>query len=62
MQRGIRAKILEQYPKLESVADEILPKKGISVIKWFSFFDQRRKYKLIFALVGTISILLPPTD
>jgi PUA domain protein len=33
--RGIRSKLLEAYPRLEDVIDEILPKKGnITVGKW----------------------------
>lgn len=31
--RGIRAAIIEQYPLIEDVMDEILPKKDISMAK-----------------------------
>ncbi len=35
VQRAIRAKVLEQYPKLEAVIDDIIPKKGsIVLVKW----------------------------
>jgi len=35
VQRGIRTKILEQYPALEEDAETILPKKApIVLIKW----------------------------
>ena len=37
VQRGIRAKILEQYPSLEAEADVLLPKKSaIILIKWYA--------------------------
>ena len=31
--RGIRAKILEQYPELEDKIDHMLPKKGVQLVK-----------------------------
>ena len=35
VQRGIRAKIVEQYPPLEDYIDQILPKKeNIIQVKW----------------------------
>ena len=35
VQRAIRSKVLEQYPKLEAVIDDIIPKKGSIVLaKW----------------------------
>jgi malignant T-cell-amplified sequence len=35
VQRGIRAKILELYPLLEGVLDDILPKKSnITLVRW----------------------------
>eukprot|EP00919_Chromeraceae_sp_WS-2016_P044903 GHVR01107094.1.p1 GENE.GHVR01107094.1~~GHVR01107094.1.p1 ORF type:complete len:180 (+),score=29.06 GHVR01107094.1:74-613(+) len=32
LQRGVRAKVIEQYPLLESVIDSILPKKAVVVL------------------------------
>ncbi|CAG8451006.1 5598_t:CDS:2 [Diversispora eburnea] len=35
VQRSIRSKILEQYKKLESVIEEVLPKKApLVLVKW----------------------------
>lgn len=35
VQRAIRSKILEQYPNLEAVMDDIIPKKaGVVLVKW----------------------------
>jgi malignant T-cell-amplified sequence len=35
VQRAIRAKLLEQYPNLESVIEEVLPKKAhVVLVKW----------------------------
>lgn len=36
VQRAIRSKVLEQYPKLEAVIDDIIPKKASIVLaKWW---------------------------
>lgn len=36
VQKGIRAKLLEQYPHLESYVDVILPKKDtFRIVKWY---------------------------
>ncbi len=36
VQRSIRAKLVAQFPKLESIIDEVLPKKTqLTLIKWY---------------------------
>lgn len=36
VQKGIRTKIIEQYPTLEEYIDSILPKKdALRIVKWF---------------------------
>jgi PUA domain protein len=36
VQKGIRTKLLEQYPYLESYVDSILPKKDTyRIVKWY---------------------------
>lgn len=43
VQRAIRSKILEQYPKLEAVMDDIIPKKaGVVLVKWSVGADEER--------------------
>ncbi|KAJ4432419.1 Malignant T-cell-amplified sequence 1 [Periplaneta americana] len=38
VQKGIRTKLLEQYPHLESHVESILPKKDTyRIVKWYSF-------------------------
>jgi len=35
VQRGIKSKIVETFPKLEAFMDEIIPKKSqLSLVKW----------------------------
>jgi PUA domain protein len=37
VQRGIKAKITETFPKLEPYLEEIIPKKSqLSLVKWYS--------------------------
>jgi hypothetical protein len=52
VQRGIRVKILEQYPMLEDIADELLPKKlPMYLVKWyFSKWD---------CILSCVSALIP---
>jgi len=35
VQRGMKSKIIEQFPQIESIWDEIVPKKtGLKLVKW----------------------------
>ena len=35
VQKGIRSKLVEQYPYIEDYLDQIVPKKDLKVAKWF---------------------------
>jgi PUA domain protein len=38
VQRGLRQKLLDEYPRLESVIDELWPKKAtVLQLKWYIF-------------------------
>jgi PUA domain protein len=57
VQRGIKAKIVDTFPKIEAVIEDIIPKKSqLTLVKWYDHVvwgaDMAQSGAYLFAYIG----------
>jgi hypothetical protein len=54
VQRSVRSQLVEQYPTLEPIIDEIMPKKLMIIARWYIYFLHKSIYICNFPLIARI--------